>query len=174
MLPSHRIATHPGQILLQEFLEPMGLTQAELARALSIPLNRVNELVRGKRGVTPKTALLLASYFKNSAEFWMNLQTAYDLTQRSMKWADALWRLRGEHGVQLEPASPCVSQPTSNQAGQSGSAITAIPAVFAASRIFSPSSNKHFPASRARQDAPAACMTSIVFNPITGTSKRIS
>jgi addiction module HigA family antidote len=81
MLPSHRIATHPGQILLQEFLEPMGLTQAELARALSIPLNRVNELVRGKRGVTPKTALLLASYFKNSAEFWMNLQTAYDLTE---------------------------------------------------------------------------------------------
>ena len=81
MLPSHRIATHPGQILLQEFLEPMGLTQAELARSLSIPLNRVNELVRGKRGITPDTALLLAGYFKNSAEFWMNLQTAYDLTR---------------------------------------------------------------------------------------------
>jgi antitoxin HigA-1 len=81
MLPSHRIATHPGIILLQEFLEPTGLTQAELARALGIPLNRVNELVRGKRGVTPETALLLAGYFKNSAEFWMNLQTAYDLTR---------------------------------------------------------------------------------------------
>ena len=81
MLPSHRIATHPGQILLQEFLEPTGLTQAELARALSIPLNRVNELVRGKRGVTPETALLLAGYFKNSPEFWMNLQTAHDLTR---------------------------------------------------------------------------------------------
>src|ERR1700676_4621535 len=81
MLPSHRVATHPGRILLQEFLEPLGLTQAELARSLAIPLNRVNELVRGKRGVTPKTALLLAGYFKNSAEFWMNLQTAYDLTQ---------------------------------------------------------------------------------------------
>lgn len=81
MLPSHRIATHPGQILLQEFLEPMGLTQAELARSLDIPLNRVNELVRGKRGVTPETALLLAGYFKNSAEFWMNLQTAHDLTR---------------------------------------------------------------------------------------------
>ena len=80
MLPSNRIATHPGQILRQEFLEPLGLTQAELARALAIPLNRVNELVRGKRGVTPKTALLLAEYFKNSAEFWMNLQTAHDLT----------------------------------------------------------------------------------------------
>jgi len=81
MLPSHRIATHPGQVLLQEFLEPLGLTQAELARALTIPLNRVNELVRGKRGVTPETALLLAGYFKNSAEFWMNLQTAHDLTR---------------------------------------------------------------------------------------------
>jgi addiction module HigA family antidote len=81
MLPSHRIATHPGQILLQEFLEPLGLTQAELARALAIPLNRVNELVRGKRGITPETALLLAGYFKNSPEFWMNLQTAYDLTR---------------------------------------------------------------------------------------------
>lgn len=51
MLPSHRIATHPGQILLQEFLEPLRLTQAELARALAIPLNRINELVRGKRGI---------------------------------------------------------------------------------------------------------------------------
>jgi addiction module HigA family antidote len=81
MLPSHRIATHPGQILLQEFIEPLGLTQAELARTLNIPLNRVNELVRGKRGITPETALLLAGYFKNSAEFWMNLQTAYDLTR---------------------------------------------------------------------------------------------
>jgi addiction module HigA family antidote len=81
MLPRNRIATHPGEILLQEFLEPLALTQAELARALGIPLNRVNELVRGKRGVTPETALLLAGYFKNSAEFWMNLQTAHDLTR---------------------------------------------------------------------------------------------
>jgi addiction module HigA family antidote len=81
MLPSHRIATHPGQTLLREFIEPLGMTQAELARALNIPLNRVNELVRGKRGITPETALLLAGYFKNSPEFWMNLQTAYDLSR---------------------------------------------------------------------------------------------
>ena len=80
MLPGHRVATHPGQVLLQEFLDPLGLSQAELARALDIPLNRVNELVRGKRGVTPQTALLLSGYFRNSAEFWMNLQTAHDLT----------------------------------------------------------------------------------------------
>lgn len=81
MLPSHRISSHPGQILLQEFLKPLGLTQTDLARALAIPLNRVNELVRGKRGITPETALILAGYFKNSPEFWMNLQTAHDLTR---------------------------------------------------------------------------------------------
>ena len=93
MLPRRRIATHPGQILLQEFLAPLGLTQAELERALVIPLNRVNELVRGKRGVTPKTALLLAEYFKNSAEFWMNLQTAHNLT-------------RTLQGMRKSPATP--------------------------------------------------------------------
>jgi len=81
MLPEFRIATHPGQILLAEFLEPLRLTQAELARALHIPLNRVNELVRGKRGVTPESALLFSEYFRNSPEFWMNLQTAHDLSR---------------------------------------------------------------------------------------------
>jgi addiction module HigA family antidote len=84
MLPSHRIATHPGQILLKEFLEPSRLTQARLAREIGIPQNRVNELVRGKRGVTPQTAWLLSGYFGNSAEFWMNLQTAHDLTRARM------------------------------------------------------------------------------------------
>jgi addiction module HigA family antidote len=81
MLPEFRIATHPGEILLEEFLEPLRLTQAELARALHIPLNRVNELVRGKRGITPESALLFAEYFANSPEFWMNLQSAHDLSR---------------------------------------------------------------------------------------------
>ena len=81
MLPRFRIATHPGVILLHEFLEPMRLSQASLARALRIPLNRVNELVRGRRGITPQSALLLAEYFGNSPEFWMNLQNAYDLSR---------------------------------------------------------------------------------------------
>jgi addiction module HigA family antidote len=81
MLPEFRVATHPGQILLAEFLEPLRLTQADLARALRIPVNRVNELVRGKRGVTPESALLLSEYFGNSPEFWMNLQTAHDLSR---------------------------------------------------------------------------------------------
>jgi addiction module HigA family antidote len=81
MLPKFRLATHPGTILQEEFLDPMGLTQAKLARALRIPLNRVNEIVRGKRGITPESALLLAAYFKNSPEFWMNLQMAHDLSR---------------------------------------------------------------------------------------------
>jgi addiction module HigA family antidote len=81
MLPRHRVSTHPGQVLLKEFLEPLGLTQVKLAKALNIPQNRINEVIRGKRGMTPETALLLAEYFKNSAEFWMNLQTAHDLTR---------------------------------------------------------------------------------------------
>jgi addiction module HigA family antidote len=81
VLPNFRIATHPGSILQEEFLDPLRLTQADLARALRIPLNRINEMVRGKRGVTPESALLLAGYFGNSPEFWMNLQTAHDLTR---------------------------------------------------------------------------------------------
>ena len=80
VLPSFRTAIHPGTILQEEFLEPMKLTQAELARSLRIPLNRINEMVRGRRGITPQSALLLAGYFGNSPEFWMNLQTAHDLT----------------------------------------------------------------------------------------------
>ncbi len=85
MLPAHRVATHPGEILLRQFLEPVRLPQAELARILGIPQNRINELVRGKRGITPETALLLSEYFGNSAEFWMNLQSAHDLTKARMR-----------------------------------------------------------------------------------------
>jgi addiction module HigA family antidote len=81
MLPKFRAAAHPGTILQEEFLEPVGLTQAKLADSLRIPLNRVNEIVRGKRGITPQSALLLAAYFKNSPEFWMNLQSAHDLSR---------------------------------------------------------------------------------------------
>jgi antitoxin HigA-1 len=80
MLPKFRIATHPGAILQAEFLKPMGITQATLARSLQISLNRVNEMIRGKRGITPESALLLAAYFGNSPEFWMNLQAAHDLS----------------------------------------------------------------------------------------------
>jgi addiction module HigA family antidote len=83
MLPEKRTSTHPGEILLKEFLEPMGVTQTELAKHLGVPIQRINELVRGKRGVTPDTAWLLSKAFATSPEFWMNLQVAYDLTSTS-------------------------------------------------------------------------------------------
>ncbi len=81
MLPTNRIATHPGVVLLEDFIRPHGLTQAELARKIRISRNRVNEIIREKRGMTPSTAWKLAIFFKTSPEFWMNLQTAHDLTR---------------------------------------------------------------------------------------------
>src|SRR5437879_1080124 len=81
MLPSNRIAHHPGTVLLLEYLQPLQLSQAALARDLGIPLNRVNEIIKGKRGITAETALLFSAYFRNSAEFWMNLQVAHDLSK---------------------------------------------------------------------------------------------
>ena len=79
MLPENRIPTHPGEVLQEEFLKPLGLTQAALASHLGIPLQRVNEIVRGKRGVTPETAWLLAQAFDTTPEFWVTLQANYDL-----------------------------------------------------------------------------------------------
>ncbi len=80
MLPENRIPTHPGEILQGQFLEPMGLTQVGLAENLGVPVQRINEVVRGKRGVTPKTAWLLAQAFDTTPEFWLNLQTNHDLS----------------------------------------------------------------------------------------------
>lgn len=89
MIPKHRAPTHPGEMLLKEFLEPMGVSQAKLAEDLGIPVQRVNTIIRGKRGVSAETAILLGRYFKMSPEFWMNLQTAYDLYQARKELAVA-------------------------------------------------------------------------------------
>ena len=78
-LPKNRPPTHPGEMLLEEFLKPLDLSQAETARRLRMPLNRLNELIKGKRGITPDTALRLSELFTMSPEFWMNLQAAWDL-----------------------------------------------------------------------------------------------
>lgn len=78
-LPKHRPPTHPGEMLLEEFLRPLKLSQAEAARRLRMSLNRLNELIKGKRGVTPDTALRLSELFRNSPQFWMGLQTDWDL-----------------------------------------------------------------------------------------------
>ena len=79
MLPKNRPPTHPGEILLEEFLKPSAMSQSELAHKLQIPIQRVNTLVNGKRGMTPETAILLARFFETTAEFWMNLQTKFEL-----------------------------------------------------------------------------------------------
>ncbi|MFT4815269.1 MAG: addiction module HigA family antidote [Pseudohongiellaceae bacterium] len=81
MIPSNRTSIHPGIILLKEFLEPLGQSQKALAEHLGVPMQRINEVVRGKRGVTPETAWLLAEAFKTSPEFWLNLQATYDLSR---------------------------------------------------------------------------------------------
>lgn len=80
MIPQNRTTTHPGTILLKEYLEPMGLTQTQLAEHLSIPIQRVNEIIRGKRGISPDTAWLLSDAFRTTPQFWLNLQAMYDLT----------------------------------------------------------------------------------------------
>lgn len=80
MIPSNRIATHPGVILLKEFLEPLELTQKSFAMHLGIPLQRVNEIVRGKRGITPQTAWLLSEALRTTPEFWLNLQAVHELS----------------------------------------------------------------------------------------------
>jgi addiction module HigA family antidote len=70
---------HPGEILLEEFLEPMGISQYRLSKGISVPPRRINEIVHGKRSITADTALRLARYFGTSERFWMNLQSRYDL-----------------------------------------------------------------------------------------------
>jgi antitoxin HigA-1 len=81
MLPTNRMPTHPGEMLVEEFLNPLGVTQVQFAKHLGIPLQRVNEIVLGKRGVTPETALLFSSALRTSPEFWINLQSSYDLAR---------------------------------------------------------------------------------------------
>lgn len=81
MIPKNRIPAHPGEILLREFLVPMDLSQVRLAAHLGVPLQRINELVNGKRGVTPETAWLLGQALGTSPQFWLNLQASHDLAK---------------------------------------------------------------------------------------------
>lgn len=74
----NRIQTHPGEILSEEFIIPLNLTQVALAEHLGVPVQRINEIAKGKRGITPETAWLLAQAFQTSPEFGMNLQIQYD------------------------------------------------------------------------------------------------
>jgi addiction module HigA family antidote len=85
MSPRNRIPTHPGEILSEEFLIPLNLTQVALAEHLGVPVQRINEIVKGKRGITPETAWLFAQALQTSPEFWMNLQIQYDLALNQPK-----------------------------------------------------------------------------------------
>jgi len=93
-VPTHRTPTHPGEMLLEEFLKPMGLTQRDLAEAIHVPYQRVNEIVNGRRGMTPGTALRLAKIFGLSADFWMNLQLRWDLYFAQQSESDELKTIR--------------------------------------------------------------------------------
>ncbi len=78
-VPTHRAPTHPGKMLLIEFLVPMGLSQRDLANAINVPYQRINEIINGRRGITPSTALRIAKFFGMTPDFWMNLQLRWDL-----------------------------------------------------------------------------------------------
>lgn len=89
---------HPGEVLLSDFLEPLGISQYRLAHDLSVPPRRINEIVHGKRAVTADTALRLARYFGTTDRFWLNLQSRFDLEQERDRLGDrlvkevAVWR----------------------------------------------------------------------------------
>ena len=85
MIPKRRQPTHPGEILKEEFLLPMGISQVELARRLNVPIQRINTLINGKRDMTAETAILLSRELKTTSEFWMNLQVAVDLFKASTR-----------------------------------------------------------------------------------------
>jgi antitoxin HigA-1 len=100
-IPTHRLPTHPGEMLLEEFLSPMGLTQRELADAIHVPYQRINEIINERRGITPSTALRLAKFFGMSADFWMNLQLRWDLYHAQQAEHDELKSIRPHPAVAI-------------------------------------------------------------------------
>jgi addiction module HigA family antidote len=92
MIPTHRVPTHPGEILQDEFLDPLGLTQVKLAEHIGVSVQNINAIIRGKRGVTPETAWLFAQAFGTTPQFWVNLQANHDLA--SAHPARSISRLR--------------------------------------------------------------------------------
>ena len=101
-VPTNRAPIHPGEMLREEFLIPIDITQRELANGIRVPYQRVNELINGKRGVTPSTALRLAKYFGTTPGFWMNLQIRWDL-----------YRAQQVEEQQLEKIEPYVASTSS-------------------------------------------------------------
>src|SRR5437867_513042 len=101
-MPRQKLApVHPGEVLLEEFLRPLGLSQNRLAKDISVPARRINEIVHGARAITADTALRLARYFGTSERFWLNLQTRYDLEMEKDRLGS---RLQREVQVLARPA----------------------------------------------------------------------
>lgn len=93
-IPTHRQPTHPGEMLLEEFLVPAGITQRELADAIHVPYQRINEIINKRRGITPGTALRLSKFFGVSADFWMNLQLRWEMYLAQQTEKDELKMIR--------------------------------------------------------------------------------
>jgi addiction module HigA family antidote len=85
---------HPGELLLEDFLKPMNITQIDFAKHIGVSFKRVNEIVNGKRGITPETAILFAQAFGNTPQFWLNVQNTHDLAH--VKTTQKVRRLRGQ------------------------------------------------------------------------------
>ena len=109
-IPTHRAPTHPGEMLLEEFLKPMGITQRELSEAINVPYQRVNEIINGKRGITPSTALRLAKVFGVSADFWMNIQLRWDLYFAKESESNALKNIKKLPAHKIQSISSDVRQ----------------------------------------------------------------
>ena len=108
-IPTHRIPTHPGEMLLEEFLKPMGITQRELSNSINVPYQRINEVINQKRGITPSTALRLAKYFGVSEDFWLNIQLRLDLFKARQKENCELKRIRPYKSSRQSMATPDAS-----------------------------------------------------------------
>ena len=99
--------THPGEILREEFLLPMGISASRLAKDIGVPVNRITAIIKEKRDITPETALLLSRFFNVSDELWLNLQQHYDLEHAKDTIAEKLKRVKvwnAEHGSAPQPA----------------------------------------------------------------------
>jgi antitoxin HigA-1 len=96
-IPTHREPTHPGEMLLEEFLIPMRLTQKELSTKIHVPYQRINEIVNKRRGMTPSTALRLSKFFGVSEDFWMSLQLRWDLYKAKRMEANELKTIKTFH-----------------------------------------------------------------------------
>lgn len=96
-----RVTTHPGEMLREEFLKPLGISQNALAMKIRVPATRIGEIVKGKRAITPDTALRLARFFGTSAEFWLNLQQMHDLSKARLQLKNTIEREVEVHAEQV-------------------------------------------------------------------------